>query len=554
MGKLVEKTQCPSCAKAGRDKSGNNLAVYEDGSTFCFSCRYSDRGGDRMTQTSGATPTDISRYASYPMQALQHKPIAKEIAEEYGVRSYVNVETGKQEGILYPYYSDGNLVGYKARRLPKQFSYKGSSEDIGLFGHQLFKKGGNSLVIVEGEDDALSARQMLLSLGKSVPVVSIPNGADANGTIDAKIKKTYDYITSFKQIFICLDNDSPGRVTAEAMAEWLVSATKVKTIQLPEGYKDASDLLIAEKPELFLKCLSEASEYSPEGIIDGTQIDLQGLKESPQKGYSSPYTGLDDKLKGFRKGELTLLTAGSGIGKSTIARELGYHMIKEHGLKIANIFLEEPMEKTALGYVALDNNVPLSSLWMNRKAIPEDSFDNSFNELVNNGRNFFLKHFGSMSNDALMAKMRYYANALDVDFIYLDHISMVISGQENDNERKSIDLLMTSLAAFCNETGVGVIAVVHLKRKNGGGKDKSLNEGGQVSLTDLRGSGGLEQLSWSVVALERNQQDAEESNFSTVRVLKNRIFGFTGECGRLFFDPTTGRLLEAPEPIHYAED
>ena len=158
-----------------------------------------------------------------------------------------------------------------------------------------------------------------------------------------------------------------------------------------------------------------------------------------------------------------------------------------------------------------------------------------------------------MENETVMAKLRYYAHACGVDFIFLDHISMVIAGQDDQNERKSIDKLMTDLAVFCNETGVGVIAVVHLKRK-AGGKDKGFNEGGQVSLTDLRGSGGLEQMSWNVVALERNQQDEAEANFSTVRVLKNREWGFTGECERLFYDANTGRLLPAPEPETYYEE
>ena len=102
------------------------------------------------------------------------------------------------------------------------------------------------------------------------------------------------------------------------------------------------------------------------------------------------------------------------------------------------------------------------------------------------------------------------------------------------------------------ETGVGVIAVVHLKRRQGG-KDKSFNEGGQVSLTDLRGSGGLEQMSWNVLALERNQQDMEEANFSQLRILKSREHGFLGEADRLFFNPETGRLLPAPEPEPYHE-
>jgi twinkle protein len=61
---------------------------------------------------------------------------------------------------------------------------------------------------------------------------------------------------------------------------------------------------------------------------------------------------------------------------------------------------------------------------------------------------------------------------------------------------------MTKLRSLAEETGVGIIAIVHLKRA----KDKTFNEGSQISLNDLRGSASLEQLSDNVIALERDQQ------------------------------------------------
>ena len=559
MGRVVDKIQCPACAEKGRDRRGDNLAVYDNGGTFCHSCGYYTNAKSRREEVSVEKSTDISQYLSYPIRALTHKPISEKIAQRYGVRSTVDVETGKNSGVLYPYVEDNQVIGFKVRNLPKSFHFKGDASKVGLFGQQLYKRKGKMLVITEGEDDTLAMAELFDQRGKDYPIVSIPNGADQNGTIDQKVKRQFDWISSFESVVIAFDNDQPGKASAKAMADWLAPTTKVRILHYPEGVKDAGDLLyLDDGADILWNCFRDSEEYSPEGVVIGGSIPLQDLLKSRPKGYMTPYPELDDKLKGLRKGELTLFTAGSGIGKSTITREIGYHFVKHHGLSVANIMLEEPIEKSMLGYVALDNNIPLGSLYMNPEKYYEECPEKlhaSYDELISNGRNYFFKHFGSLENDTLMSKMRYYANALDVDFIILDHISMVISGQDGGNERKSIDLLMTDLAAFCNETGVGVLAVVHLKRKNtGGGKEKALNEGGQVSLTDLRGSGGLEQMSWNVVALERNQQSAEEANFSTLRVLKNRMFGFTGLAGRLFFDPISGRLLPAPEPTHYQED
>jgi len=555
VGRVVSKEQCPSCASKGNDRSGNNLARYEDGGAHCFSCGFRERkgGGEPYEQKKSRPMTDISKFQAYPVRALKHKPISKEICEKYGVKASISVETGAIEGVLYPYYEGTKLAAYKLRQLPKDIRWVGDGGKTGLFGQQLFKSG-KMLMVTEGEDDTLAVAEMLRQKGKSYSVVSIPNGADQNGVIDKRVKEQYEYFLEFEIIVICMDNDKPGIATATALADWLAPCRKVRIMDIPvdNGWKDAADMLVDGKTEEFWKLLSAAREYSPEGIVAGTEITLEDLKKPLKTGYSTPYPALDDKMKGIRKQELTLLCAGSGIGKSTIAREFGYHLTKVHGLKIANIFLEESMDKTALSYIAIDNNVPLPRLRMRPDCISSEDFEKSYNELVASGRNYFFRHFGSLDNDKIMNKFRYFANALEVDFIILDHISMVISGQEVGDERKTIDLLMTNLAAFVNETGVGVIAVVHLKRRQGG-KDKSFNEGGQVSLTDLRGSGGLEQMSWNVLALERNQQDMEEANFSQLRILKSREHGFLGEADRLFFNPETGRLLPHEVEPYYDE-
>ena len=98
---------------------------------------------------------------------------------------------------------------------------------------------------------------------------------------------------------------------------------------------------------------------------------------------------------------------------------------------------------------------------------------------------------------------------------------------------------MTRLRSLIEETGILVLAVVHLKRPD---KGKSYNEGRPVSLTDLRGSGSLEQVSDVVVSLERDQQ-GDEPDTATVRVLKNRPLGITGLAGTVRYDRETGRLL-----------
>ena len=67
-----------------------------------------------------------------------------------------------------------------------------------------------------------------------------------------------------------------------------------------------------------------------------------------------------------------------------------------------------------------------------------------------------------------------------------------------------------------------------------------------VSLSHLKGSQGIAQLSDCVIALERNQQatDPTEANTTKVRVLKSRYTGDTGLACSLQYNPETGRLFE----------
>ena len=130
--------------------------------------------------------------------------------------------------------------------------------------------------------------------------------------------------------------------------------------------------------------------------------------------------------------------------------------------------------------------------------------------------------------------------SLDCKVIILDHISIVISGLETNDERRLIDMTMTKLRQLVEEIKFSLFVVSHLKRPDGRGHE----EGVQTSLSHLRGSHSLAQLSDTVIGFERNQQSPTESNMMVVRVLKNRFSGETGIATTLMYEKETGRLSE----------
>jgi twinkle protein len=381
----------------------------------------------------------------------------------------------------------------------------------------------------------MAAAEMLQ--GKPIDCVSLPNGASlCKGT-----KAELSLFSQYKRVYLVLDNDKPGQEATKEIADWLSTSVSVYLPRL--SMKDINTYLQEDNVATFVAEMNKSTIYEPEGVVNGTDIKLDDLLKPLAEGYPISFKKLSDKLHGVRKGEIITVCAGSGIGKSTAVREIVKDLI-EQGLSVANVALEDQMNVAAQALIALDMNIPLTTLRFHPPA--KEVVQPHYDKMVGNGKTFFYKHFGGITTDTLMNKLYYYARAKEVDFIILDHLSMVISNSPSRDERKDIDFLMTQLAKMVVETGVGLIQIVHLKRTSTG--KASFAHGGEVELTDLRGSAALEQLSWAVVGLERNQQ-GDDPNVSTLRVLKNRTFGFLGKAGDVIFNPITGRLQDAESEV-----
>jgi len=514
--------------------SSDAFSIYDDGHGYCFSgsCE-NPYFKDATEDGSDASPTRTKKAAGLAniekISALPTRKLSEETCRlfQYGIGTV----SGKPAQIATYRTAEGSeIVAQKIRWAGKEFTVLGDMKRAGLFGQHLWRDGGKKVVITEGEIDAMSMSQ---AMGNKWPVVSIPNGAQ--GARKA-LEKQLEWLERFEEVILMFDNDEAGQKAIEECAS-LFTPGRCKIARLP--LKDPNEMLVQGRVKDLIDAMWGAREYRPDGIIGGDEISLEELQSACVHGYGIPYPSLNEMLAGLRKAEITLLTAGTGIGKSTLAREIAYHLHQAHGLKIGNVYLEESATKTAQGYVAIHNNVPLGKLRANPKIISDAAWASAHKNVISQ-RMYFYKHFGSLESDRLLQKLRYLAVSCGVDFIVLDHISIVISGQEasSEGERKDIDRLITMLRALGEETGVGVVAIVHLKQPEG----KPHEEGGRVNLSQLRGSGGLKQLADNVVALERDQQ-GENSNTSLIRLLKNREHGDVGAADQIAYDRETGRLL-----------
>jgi len=236
------------------------------------------------------------------------------------------------------------------------------------------------------------------------------------------------------------------------------------------------------------------------------------------------------------------------MGKSSVMRELMYHIMGSTLDNIGLLALEESTRSTAFNIMSVEADARLYIKEVRDQYTPEQLRDWQA-KTVGSGRFFAFDHFGSISNDEILDRIRYMAKALDCKWVFLDHLSILVSGQEDfGDERKSIDILMTKLRSLVEETGIALMLVSHLRRPSG---DRGHEEGREVSLSHLRGSASIAHLSDSVIALERNQQaeDVVEANTTTVRILKNRYTGDTGVACHLHYNKETGRMTQIDNPF-----
>jgi twinkle protein len=531
------KQPCPLCT------SSDAVGVNEDGSAKCFSCgefmpNYEQACNGKTMTTSQPTQTkQPDNVTEGSFIALTDRKISQATAQKFGVKAVQDLK-GQVIKHFYPYYNGHELSATKCRNsITKDFFVQGSYNDTGLFGQQLFK-GGKYVTITEGECDAMAAYELL---GSKWAVVSIKRGAQ--GAV-RDIKESLEFFDDFENVIVAFDNDKAGKDAAVKVAR-LFKPGKARILTLPNGFKDPNDMLRENRHKDFVESWWSAKVYTPSGVINVTEQREKFHNREKKQSIPYPYEGLNKKLYGLRQGELVTLTGGTGLGKSSVTREIEHWLVKQTQDNVGIIALEEDWRRTIDGILSIEANARLY-IDQEREKFSKEELDKMFDILYdgeNKNRVWVHSHFGTNDIDDIFTKLRFMIIGCDCKWVVVDHLHMLVSAVHEGDERRAIDSIMTRLRSLVEETGAGIILVSHLRRVDG---NKGHENGIEVSLSHLRGSNSIGQLSDCVIALERNQQsdDPDEARTTRLRVLKSRYTGDVGMAARVIYDAETGRLSE----------
>jgi twinkle protein len=494
---------CPDCG------SSDALSRYPDGHTYCFSCNKSRRGNGELME---ASPN-----AEYKF--FGHRSISPKTFEYYGAYTEFVDEKPTKIGFVYPNKS------IKFRAIDrKEFWSEGPMNEAGCFGTDRFDAGSKETVtIVEGEYDALATHEITRGNTATISVRSA-SSAKRDATRD------YEFINSFSKIILAFDSDEPGQTAARSVAS-LFDFNKVYHVKL-NRHKDANAYLEANEADEFVNAWKAARRYAPDNIISTLPEFAKSLQKAKEDIIGTyPFEGLQSRLYGLARGETCVFKGDEGIGKTEIFRAMEHHLLTTTKSNIGIIHLEEDNGTTlrALAGYALNSPVVLPDSNVSNSDVL-DALSSLGGE---HGRINVHSSFDIEDENAIIDNIRYLVSAANCDFIFMDHISWLATGQDDEDERKKLDRISQRFKLLAKELRFWFGMISHV------------NDQGKT-----RGSRNITKVANTVIHLSRDLVNPDENirNTTYFSIEKARLGGNTGPAGSAIFDKETYTLREV-KPI-----
>ncbi len=258
---------------------------------------------------------------------------------------------------------------------------------------------------------------------------------------------------------------------------------------------------------------------------------LHEHKDEPL-GIPTGYPDLDKLTGGLQKGDLIIIAARPGVGKTSLMNNIAYHAAFKHRQRVAIFTLEMSNEQLVQRFVAAETGIDSQRLRVG------DLRDDEWGSLTKVCMQMadlyiFLDDTPSLTPLDLRVKSRRIYQEYGLDLIIVDYLQLMQgegSGR-SDNRVQEISYISRALKGIARELKVPLIAGSQLSRLVEQRSEK------RPMLSDLRESGSIEQDSDIVMFIYRDEvynPDTEFKNIAEISVAKNRN-GPTGKAS-LFFD------------------
>lgn len=455
---------------------------------------------------------DLGVYKIHP-----HRGISAKTFEFYNVQT--KFVDNKPESCAFIFPNKALQIKSLDPTAHQRYRVQGPYGESGLFGTDRFDPGSKeSITICEGMHDALAVYEMT---GGQTAAVAIKSSSSAK----KDCTKDWDYINSFKRIILCLDNDDPGKKAAKEIAP-LFDFNKTYIANFTKR-KDPNEYLLNQESKDFVSTWKSARRFAPDNIIstfDEIKKALQADKESRLGTY--PFKVLNERLYGLHEGEVVVVKAPEGVGKTSFFKAIEYHVLKTTNHPIGIIHLEEDNGTTIKSIAGHELKMPAT---LPDCGLSEEDILEGFRKAVKDdeGRVHIYTSFDVEDEDAFLNNIRFLVSAAGCRFIFLDHITWLATGQDDEDERKKLDRISQKLKLLAKELRFCIVEISHV------------NDNGQT-----RGSRNITKVANTVISLHRDLVSADPMTRNTTEFLieKARLSGKTGPGGKATYNDMTGTL------------
>lgn len=441
-----------------------------------------------------------------------------------------------------------SLRGYKSRDLPKAFGRHnigivGTSND--LSGSHKFTSGGKWILIVGGEEDKLAAAQMLRDYQiqrkqedyDRIAVVGIHCG---EGSLAKVCANSYDFLDTFEEIILCMDNDEAGRKSVQEAVK-VLPENKVKV--MTTSLKDCSEMLQQGKQKQFISDFYSAKPLIETGIISASEA-AQGIEEYllAEKITLPPHLHrVQDALRGGIRstGSIVNIIGNTSVGKTFFSDVLVHHFIFNSPLKPTILSIERTAAELTLDLYSYHLGQNLTWFEEGADAL-EYLHRDDVQELCNNMMvdeygepRFWIIDDREGTVDVLKKQIERAVKQNNSKLVILDILTDVLRSLPLDEQEQFM-----MWEKQMKKEGVVFLNLLHTRKPS---NEKGEDGFKRVSEYDILGSGTIPQSADINIVLNRNKlaTDPVERNTTYVDIPKCRG-GLTGsDICKLYYDPMT---------------
>lgn len=390
-----------------------------------------------------------------------------------------------KNNLVFPYFDeDGTLVMLKYLSIDRTENGKKkiwtSADSIKvLFGKPTCDLPSSSVIITEGEIDAMTCRQLGYN-AVSVPFGAKGESSDGKSPNDEWIAEDYGWLAKFSKIILFMDQDEAGKIAVNAIIKRL-GRERCYVVNTDKG-KDANELMCAGLVDEIRYAIDNAKTVDPESLKqprDLRDLIVKEMFDADTQGipflFNIPFK--------VRRGEITLWCGYNGHGKSAMLLQTMLHLAQNKE-RVCVASLEVAPHRSM--------NIMIHQ-HMRTKPTDPAMVDEAINEI--NDNIWLICHVGVVQWKRLIEEMRYAHARYGITQFSIDSLLKCgINGDDYNGQREFV----SALADFVNDTGCHVHLVAHSR--------KSADELQMPSKMDVAGSGDISNLIWNGITVWRNKE------------------------------------------------